>query len=1093
MTPEAPALPAAWTAKLLPRRGTRPGTPTEPDPDAPDLLAERFEVHADLLARILHMKRNRRHRQTIGDYLSGAPDVAGAVAAGELLRHVGPHTPDEWTRLELDAWLVARGLPWTLSAFIERHAVELAAHLRDGVRPQTGHLYLTDSSWYEYRSLHRDMDNGVIAGLRARLAAASDDEYRAVVAAVAEHRRGPSQRLTAALLLPDEADWVAEVCDEYHEHRSSGTTDRFLYHFVSTTAHLKAARVHRFEEYYLGAEHIAAALDSLGPKAFGLLSRTFGSRWHVSAANCRLLVKGLALLPEGAVHLVEKLDKAYVFDGAVEAARRHPGPVLRAVAAAAPDAAPAQRGRLAAVAAAAGTLDGLTDAERAAIAGLAQRTVPDADPADLPYLFTAPPWTVKRRKPKPQVIDGLEPVGEPRLAWNDGERERWLDLVASYVDDPEAAARWRGVSARRLTGDSARYLLPSLLAFGPPDVADPYYEQWLATDAEPGQDQVLAILARYGPDSIPKAVKAAEYCDFDQVLGPVFSLGAARHVAERYARRKTDRALAAGWFERHGPAVATVLVPDALGADKDRRKYAEAALFHLAVRLGDKEVVAAAEPYGPEAVAAVAALFDGDPLEPRGAKPPKPGPWAVPVMFPQVLLADGGRALPDDAVRHLLAVLALATPEYPYPGLDVVAATCDRASLARFSRAVFEQWLAVGAPAKDQWALTQLAHFAEDATVWLLADRLRTWPGDGQHKRAVTGLGVLGAIGTEEALRAIQTTADKVQFKGLMYEAMEQIRRIAEELGLSRDQLADRLVPDFGLGDADVLTVDYGTRKFTVAFDEQLRPFVIDEAGKARKSLPKPGAKDDDTVADDAYQRFQALRKELKSVAKEQVTRLEAAMVSGRTWDAGEFRRYLADHALTGQLARRLVWLADGAAFRIAEDGTFSDLADDAFELPASASVRLAHPALLGDATGRWAELLADYEVLQPFDQLARPVLAFTAEELSTGRLPRFEGAAVDTGRLLGLSRRGWARGYPGDGGLVPGFTYMLASRCFLVLHVAPGIDLGYTAEHPVQTTASVHFVDLGTFGTDPVPPTGPIDPVAAAEALGALARLTGS
>ncbi|WP_335987428.1 DUF4132 domain-containing protein [Glycomyces sp. MUSA5-2] len=1087
----APDLPAAWAAKLLPRRGTRPGTPTVPDPDAPDLLAERFEVHADLLAQILHMKRNRRHRQPIGDYLSGAPDIAGAVAAGELLRHVGPHTADEWTRLELDAWLVAHDLPWTVSAVIERHAVQLFGYYDEDERPHMRHLHLTDARWHDYRSLHRDMDNGIIADLRAHLAAATDDEYKAVVAAAAEHRVGPSQRLAASLLLPDEADWTAEVCDEYDEHRSSGATDRFLYHFVSEPAHLKAARIHKFEEYFLTAEHIAAAVDTMGDKAVGLLSRTFGSRWYVSAENRRLLAKGLALLPAGAVHLVEQLDEPHAFDGAVEGARRHPGPVLRAVAAAAPGAAPGQRGRLAAVAAAAGPLDGLTDDERTAVAGLAQRTVPDADPADLPPLLTAPPWTRKRRKPTRTVLD-LEPVGEPHLAWKDGERERWLDLIASFADDAESAESWRR-RARRITAGGFRHIVSGVLAFGPPDAAEPLYARWLASDAEPSENEILAILARYGPTAIDKAVQAAEYCDFDEVLAPVRSLGAARFVAERYTRRKSDRARAATWFERHGPAAARFLVPDALGADKDRRKYAETALFHLAVRLGDRAVVAAAEPYGPEAVAGIAALFDGDPLEPRGVKVPKPGPWAVPVMFPQVLLKGGDRALPEDAVRHLLTVLALATPEYPYPGLDVVAETCDRASLARFGRAVFEQWLAVGAPPKDQWALTQLAHFAEDATVWLLADRLRAWPGDGQHKRAVTGLGVLGAIGSEEALRAIQTTADKVQFKALMYEAMEQINRIAAELGLSREQLADRLVPDFGLGDDAVRTVDYGTRTFTVAFDEQLRPFVIDEGGKARKSLPKPGAKDDATVADDAYRRFQALRKELKSVAKEQVNRLEAAMVEGRTWDAEEFRRHLVGHALTGHLVRRLVWLADDAAFRIAEDGTFSDLDDDAFDLPAGASVRLAHPALLGDAADRWAEVLADYEILQPFDQLARPVAAFTDEELTTGRLARFEGAAVDTGRLLGLARRGWHRAHPGDGGLVPGFTYPLASRCFLVLHITPGIDLGYAAEHPTQTIASAHLADLETFGGDPVPPTGPIDPVAAAEALGALARLTGS
>ncbi|KPC74321.1 hypothetical protein ADL26_11425, partial [Thermoactinomyces vulgaris] len=148
------------------------------------------------------------------------------------------------------------------------------------------------------------------------------------------------------------------------------------------------------------------------------------------------------------------------------------------------------------------------------------------------------------------------------------------------------------------------------------------------------------------------------------------------------------------------------------------------------------------------------------------------------------------------------------------------------------------------------------------------------------HKRAVTGLAVLGAIGTETALRAIQGIADRVKFKGLKEEARRQIDAIAAELGLTRDQLADRLVPDFGLGEAGALVLDYGPRAFTVGFDEQLKPYVTDEDGKPRKTLPKPGAKDDPELAGPAYRRFTELKKELRAVAVDQVRRLEAAMIN---------------------------------------------------------------------------------------------------------------------------------------------------------------------------------------------------------------------
>ncbi|MCQ0018518.1 DUF4132 domain-containing protein [Actinomadura madurae] len=60
------------------------------------------------------------------------------------------------------------------------------------------------------------------------------------------------------------------------------------------------------------------------------------------------------------------------------------------------------------------------------------------------------------------------------------------------------------------------------------------------------------------------------------------------------------------------------------------------------------------------------------------------------------------------------------------------------------------------------------------------------------------------------------------------------------------------------------MTLDYGGRRFVVGFDEQLKPFVTDEDGKPRKSLPKPGVRDDETLAPAAYKRFADLKKEAR-------------------------------------------------------------------------------------------------------------------------------------------------------------------------------------------------------------------------------------
>ncbi|MDX2645706.1 DUF4132 domain-containing protein [Streptomyces sp. PA03-1a] len=340
--------------------------------------------------------------------------------------------------------------------------------------------------------------------------------------------------------------------------------------------------------------------------------------------------------------------------------------------------------------------------------------------------------------------------------------------------------------------------------------------------------------------------------------------------------------------------------------------------------------------------------------------------------------------------------------------------------------------------------------------------------------------------------------AQRVKFKALKVRAQEKISEVAEGLGLTGEQLADRLVPDLGLDPDGTTVVDYGTRRFTVGFDEQLRPFVLDADGKRRKDLPAPGVKDDQELAPAERKRFAALKKDVRTIASDQIRRLEAAMVTQRTWTAAEFRELFVQHPLVWHLVRRLVWLADAAgaatAFRVAEDRSFADVDDDEFTLAAEATVRLAHPLHLGDTVPEWSELFADYEILQPFPQLGRPVLRLTPQEETANRLHRFEGCKVPVGRLLGLTKRGWERGEPQDAGVERWFSKRLAEGCHLVIALDEGIAVGVVDMFPDQTFETVW---LDTEPCDHWPSReyplrfGDLDPIAASELLADLEGVT--
>jgi hypothetical protein len=388
-----------------------------------------------------------------------------------------------------------------------------------------------------------------------------------------------------------------------------------------------------------------------------------------------------------------------------------------------------------------------------------------------------------------------------------------------------------------------------------------------------------------------------------------------------------------------------------------------------------------------------------------------------------------------------------------------------------------------------------LGRIGDDETVRRLDPIVRAWPADNAHALAVAGLQVLTDIGTDVALLHLHGIAQRVPFKALRARAQAQITEVAARLGLTEDRLADRLVPDLGLDANGGTVVDYGPRTFTVGFDEHLKPYVVDADGTRLKDLPVPGARDDDDLAPAERRRYAALKKDVRTVAATTLRRLESAMVDGRTWTTTEFRTLFVGHPLLIHVTRRLVWLADfadaggRAAFRVAEDHTCTDSADDVFALPDDAAISLAHPLHLGDDVGTWSDLFAGHRILQPFPQLARPVIALTDDEKAGSHLARFEGITVPVGRILGLARLGWERDHPQDAGIQFGISRAAGPDSRVRVSLTPGIAVGAVDVFPEQTLSGV---GLGHCRKIAHPHTfGDLDPVLAAEILAELTELT--
>ncbi|GAB7041100.1 MULTISPECIES: DUF4132 domain-containing protein [Catenuloplanes] len=1052
----------AWLRYRYPRRGEPGLKPRLPEVEkARAAVAQITGVAADRVRGVLeHPDTDPVIAEAGLAFHRGQPGPTPlGAAATALISNRAVHYPHEdKIPLFADLWLAEHGLRFAVRAVVELFSVVISKPY-EAVSP----IVFADEAGRSFQ-VHRRTLLDLAGRVRHALATASEEEYREVVAELAGERDTTAlRRVATSFLVPTEAAWVEADATEI---AASGSEELALIALTTITTRAQVDRITPLVQPWFVMQNPALLYTFLiGTRSDALPAlRVWATVNTDSTEYAKRFLPPIGMVPtdEAFEALADRVDDRFVLPELQAAAGRFPARAIRLLAARSTAKRTLAELLNAVVLAhpelAATMLDELPEASSRRVRDLlaAAADVTEAPADSLPALLVNPPWAVKRTVRKPKVITGLVCDDPVTLDWAPGEAEAWSRI---RLGDASWAVQqdWAKVVAESKRGrTSPWYGKGPFFAFAPLSLTLPRIGEWQPRHLwEPGET-MRVVVARHGIVAFTAALAAARQMPpAAAALLPFTAPEVATLMADRYVRLKSARPTALAWLQRHPVSGARALIPAAVGKAGQERHNAEQALLAIVASGYAREVRMAARSYGEEVAAEIEPLITTDPLDRLPARMPVVPEWADPALLPRLRTPAG--VLPLDSTRHVLTMLALSRLAEPYPGLEVATATIDRRSLAEFVWGLFRRWQAAGMPAKEVWAFEALAHLGDDDAVRGLTPLIRAWPGEGGHTRAVTGLEILSAIGTDVALMHLHGIAQKVKFKGLKDRANEKMAEVAAALELRPEQLADRLLPDFGLDGSGSLTLDYGPRRFVVGFDEQLKPFVADETGKRLKALPKPGVKDDAELAPEAYRRFSGLKKDVRTVGGDQIRRLEAAMVDGRRWTGAEFAQYLVGHPLLVHIVRRLVWGvydergALTATLRVAEDRTLAGVDDEPVTVAEDAVIGVVHPLTLGDALPGWAEVFADYELLQPFPQLGREVFRLEPAEREQTELLRFKNVKVPTTKLLGLERRGWRRGDVGDGGHQGWFERDLADGLAMVVHMDPGVAVGAVGYFPEQ------------------------------------------
>ncbi len=712
-------------------------------------------------------------------------------------------------------------------------------------------------------------------------------------------------------------------------------------------------------------------------------------------------------------------------------------------------------------------------------------------------LLADPPWGRKASQPKLPVVQATSIPTEPVLHLPPDDRESLLRRESVLAEKcqghhltdgyptllglhPSGVARLnQGLPLE--PGDAVqagRYLVASahLLLMIPPEKRLLVWNSYpVALWQNTGFHQWAMdwLLATYGTAALPGLVAYVKHVPLEGGLFMARRVECAELVEPMlqsafHLKQPKFRLQALRWLRARPRTVLFQALPQAFSAAAGKpRDNARRGIRWLAAQGETAVVREVAQTYGPEMAAAADALLAQDPLLVLPSRMPSLPEWLQPAALRTPRLVNGD-ALPEGANTVIALMLAICKPDEPYAGLDLLRAACERASLGDLVTDLFRQWLDAGAPAKDGWAYQALGLLGDDDSARTLAPYLLKWPSEGASARAVAGVDVLAAIGSDVALMHLDAIANKAKTAALKDKARAKIQEIADARDLTREQLADRLVPRLGLDDDNASVLDFGPRRFTLAFDETLQPFVRDAAGKRLKDLPKPAAGDDEALAADATRRFKQVKKDAKVIASQQVTRLEQAMVAGRRWSGEEFKALFLGHPVMRHLVARLAWAvyrddAVQTAFRVAEDWTLADAEDQSFTLADDAVVGLPHPLELPPPLlATVQKLFTDYEVLQPFRQLTRETFVLTADEAASDRLTRWADHVFHAASVMGLQTRGWQPTGADSGGWLSELQRTLGE--FTVsFRMEPGTQIGNPTLEPRQRIPAVHLRASGS------------------------------
>ena len=361
--------------------------------------------------------------------------------------------------------------------------------------------------------------------------------------------------------------------------------------------------------------------------------------------------------------------------------------------------------------------------------------------------------------------------------------------------------------------------------------------------------------------------------------------------------------------------------------------------------------------------------------------------FSTEVDYNSIRLKGENKRIPSKLIKYYISEYILSEDIKSIDVCNKIEEIAQKEDLRKFVKKIFERWKASKFNPKYKNLFIPLIRTASLKQIYEMINIVDMLVSE-YNKIAVAAYGIRVLTLRKEVKEiGILLNGFSLNYKDkrIRIAADEALGMITEREGISRDELNDILVPDFGFGMDRIKIFNYGEKKVTAVLEIEEEPqkvILFDESGRAMRSFPRINKKRrSDDVLEKCKKELKYIKKQLKVISLVQNDNLLKAFFTQRKWTVKKWKEVFIKNPVMQKYAMLLIWKEIGNenktinTFRYTRNGIFKTINEREYELGEDTYINLLYlPEISSNDQEYWKKYFKDNKLKQPISQLNMPI-----------------------------------------------------------------------------------------------------------------------